>query len=124
MSRTVLFVCPHGAAKSRMAAAYFNLASPPDWTATSAGLDPGPELSPTARRLLAGTDAEPHLDPAPPRTIPAAGTPDRIVAIDCDVPTATRWDLAHQDFDATMRDEIRARTAALAAELDTQSSDD
>lgn len=40
MTRTLLFVCAHGAGKSRMAAAYFNLMSPAGWTATSAGQEP------------------------------------------------------------------------------------
>ena len=65
MNRTVLFVCPHGAAKSRVAAAYFNSIAPAGWVATSAGLDPGPELSQTAARMLAGTAAAAYLDGVP-----------------------------------------------------------
>ncbi len=37
--RTVLFVCPHGAGKSRIAAAWFNGAASAGWWATSAGVD-------------------------------------------------------------------------------------
>ena len=36
MGRTILFVCPHGAGKSRMAAAIFNRLAPAGWQATSA----------------------------------------------------------------------------------------
>jgi hypothetical protein len=118
MSRLVLFVCPHGAAKSRVAAAFFNHVAPPGWAATSAGLDPAPELSPTAGRLLAGTDAEEHLDREPPRPIAAVTGPDHVVGIDCAPNGATdRWQLDHAAFDAAMRDELRDRTEALATEL-------
>lgn len=118
MTRLVLFVCPHGAAKSRMAAAFFDRVAPPGWAATSAGLEPGPELSPTAARLLAGTDAEALLDPVPPRAIADVVAPSRTVGIDCSPGAATdRWNLDHQEFTTEMRDEIRARAEALAAEL-------
>ena len=118
MSRVVLFVCPHGAAKSRLAAAFFAGVAPPGWRATTAGLDPGPALSPTAARLLAGTEAAAFLDPAPPRAIASVASPDRVVGIDCAPDGATdRWELRHREFDAAMRDELRARAEALATEL-------
>jgi hypothetical protein len=65
--RTVLFVCLHGAAMSRVAAAYFNRAAPSGWRAVSAGVDPADMLSPTAETLLAGTGAEEFLDRSPLR---------------------------------------------------------
>jgi len=118
MSQVVLFVCPHGAAKSRLAAAFFARVAPSGWTATSAGLDPGPELSPTAGTLLAGTDAEAFLDRKPPRSLAQVVAPDRIVGIDCGPDGVTdHWELRHREFDAAMRDEIRARAEALATEL-------
>ena len=40
MSRTILFVCEHGAFRSRIAAAYFNATGPAGWHAVSAGRDP------------------------------------------------------------------------------------
>src|SRR5262249_60581108 len=96
MDRLVLFVCPHGAAKSRVAAAFFNRVAPPGWAATSAGLDPAPELSPTAGRLLAGTGAEAFLDLALPRPIAAVTALDRVVGIDCTPDGATDgWRLVH-----------------------------
>lgn len=116
--RTMLFVCPHGAGKSRMAAAFFARVAPPGWAATSAGLDPGPELSPTAARLLAGTDAAGHLDQEPPRPVATVPFASRVVGIDCVPPGMTDgWELRNAEFDAAMRDEIRARAEALAAEL-------
>jgi protein-tyrosine-phosphatase len=118
MTQVVLFICPHGAGKSRMAAAFFDLAAPPGWRATSAGIDPGPELSPTAARLLAGTDAEALLDAAAPRAIADVANANRVVGIDCAPDGATeRWDLAQSEFDVAMRDEIRALAESLAAEL-------
>jgi len=119
MTRTFLFVCPHGAGRSRMAAAFFNNAVLPDsgWRATSAGLDPDEVVGPATVELVGDTDAAPHMDMEPPRPIAAVPAPDRIVSIDCDVPGGERWDLAHQDFAVPMRDEIRARVESLAHEL-------
>ena len=117
MTRTVLFVCPHGAGKSRMAAAYFNQRPAADWRATSAGQEPQETLGTNAIRLLHGTVAAPFLDHAPPRPIAAIQTPTRVVGIDCDVPGAARWALAHQGFDAAMGDEIRGLVADLARTL-------
>ncbi len=118
MSRLVLFVCPHGAGKSRMAAAFFTRVAPPGWSATSAGLEPDPVVSPRAVRLLAGGEAEPLLDWEPPRPFHAVGVADRLVAIDCAPDGATdHWELRHRKFDAVMRDELRDRAEALAAEV-------
>ncbi len=91
MSRLVLFVCPHGAGKSRMAAAFFTHVAPPGWSATSTGLELDPVVSPRAVRL---------------------------VAIDCAPDGATdHWELRHRKFDAVMRDELHDRAEALAAEV-------
>jgi protein-tyrosine-phosphatase len=115
--RTVLFVCPHGAAKSRMAAAFFNRIAPGTWQATSAGVTPQEAVSLNAIRLLRGGDAEAHLDLSPPQSVAAVHAPDRIVAIDCAVPHAERWNLLHQAFEEPMRDELRSRAEALAREV-------
>jgi arsenate reductase (thioredoxin) len=118
VSEKVVFVCLHGAARSRMAAAYFNRIAPPGWTAVSAGLEPDAMLSPTAARLLAGTEGEAYLDQSPPRSIAEIGAVNRVVGIDCRPEGSTdHWQLHNQDFDEGMRDEIRARAEALAAEL-------
>lgn len=117
MPRTILFVCPHGAAKSRMAAAFFNRLAVPGWEATAAGATPQAEMSANAIRLLAGTDAEAFLDRSAPRAIAAVPEPARIIAIDCDIPGTDRWDLAHREFDEGMRDELRRRAEALGREV-------
>ena len=115
--KTVLFVCLHGAGRSRIAAAWFNQAAPSGWRALSAGLEPDAMLSPNASRLLAGTAAEPFLDPEPPRPLTAVAGPARAIAINCDAPGAERWELAASAVDEAARDEIAARVSALASEL-------
>ncbi|MDQ3113978.1 MAG: hypothetical protein M3Q84_07760 [Actinomycetota bacterium] len=52
---TVLFVCPHGAGKSRVAAAWFDGCASGGWRATTAGVVPQTAVSRHAPRLLAGT---------------------------------------------------------------------
>ena len=115
--QTVLFVYPHGAAKSRMAAAFFNRVALESWQATSAGVTPHDAVSLNAIRLLKDGDAEALLDVPPPQPVAAVPSPNRIVAIDCDVPQAVRWNLQHQEFDAPMREELRSRAEALAREV-------
>jgi len=94
--RTVLFVCAHGAYRSRLAAAFFNAAAPTGWRAVSAGVDPQAAVSAAAIELAAGTAAEPH---------------------DRGGPGADRWDLVIGAVGPAQRDEIRARAEALAADL-------
>jgi hypothetical protein len=115
--RIVLFVCAHGAGKSRMAAAFFNSAAPAGWSATTAGLEPQTEVSVHAPKLLAGMAAEAQLDHAAPRGIDAVSGPAVVVAIDCDVAGAQRWDLGHAVFDDAMRDEIRVRVDVLSRQV-------
>jgi len=116
-TRTVLFVCEHGAGRSRIAAAWFNHAAPAGWSATTAGLTPQEQVSVHAPRLLAGTAAESALDPAPPRPLAAVAGPAVVVAIDCAAPGAVRWELAATGFDDAMRDELRQRVEELIGTL-------
>ena len=117
MTWTVLFVCPHGAGKSRLAAAFFNRMAPPGWHATSAGQEPDPVLSPLAASLLGDDPAAAWLDQNPPRSIDAVDAPARVIAIDTDLPGAERWSLRQQDLDETTRDELHTRAEALAEEI-------
>ncbi|MDX8048492.1 hypothetical protein SK571_03785 [Lentzea sp. BCCO 10_0798] len=118
-NKTVLFVCPHGAGKSRMAAAWFNGAGLPNWSATTAGIEPQTEVSAHAGRLLAGTPVEALLDQALPRPISAVPQADLVVAIDCENPLegAVAWRLVHSEFDDAMCAEIRDRVTELVATL-------
>jgi arsenate reductase (thioredoxin) len=86
--RTILFLCPHNAAKSVIAAAYCaRLAAERGVTlrATSAGTDPDPGVSPgVAAALLAeGIDVRAHR----PRrvTAEALARASRVVSLGCDL---------------------------------------
>jgi protein-tyrosine-phosphatase len=115
--QTVLFVCAHGAYRSRLAAAFFNAAAPAGWSAASAGLEPQDTVSDAAIRLAAGTAAEAHLEQDPPHSLAEHPSPDRIVAIDCEMPGVERWTLAVTQIGRAQRDEIQSRVERLAAEL-------
>jgi arsenate reductase (thioredoxin) len=86
--RTILFLCPHNAAKSVIAAAYCErLAAERGLTlrATSGGTDPDPSVSRTvAGALLAeGIDVRAHR----PRRVTAAelASASRVVSLGCDL---------------------------------------
>jgi len=114
--RTVLFVCAHGAYRSRVAASFFNASAPAGWHATSGGQDPQDAISAEAARAVAGTSAEAHLERDRPR--PAdLGSADRAISIDCDVPGAERWSLSEADAGPAQHAELRHRAERLAAEL-------
>jgi hypothetical protein len=114
----VLFVCPHGALKSRLAAAYFNRVAPVGWQATSAGQQPQQAVSVHAAPLVAGSDIAGLLDIIPPRPTDAVSDARMVVAIDCELPGAVAWRLDQQEVGEAMRDELRQRAERLAAELE------
>lgn len=117
----MVFVCEHGAGKSRVAAALFASVGPGGWRATSAGLTPQEMPSVHASRLLGGEPAADLLDVSPPsRFAPEAA--DVVVGIDCDLPDARRWNLAAEWPTEQAREELRALVADLAAELGRQAS--
>lgn len=86
MTKHILFVCPHGAAKSIMAAAYFREMSRQHdltWTADAAGTEPDAAVAPHVAALLQGEG----LDSSgyTPRRVTAdelAGA-DRVVSLGC-----------------------------------------
>lgn len=122
----MLFVCPHGAGKSRIAAAWFGALAPAGWVATSAGVWPQESASAHAPRLLAGTAASAFLDSELPRPISAVGDPDLVVAIDCPAgapPAGEVWSLAHQEFGEPMVAELRARVVDLVRRLEPGGTD-
>lgn len=126
--RTVLFVCPHGAGKSRVAAAWFNGNAPPGWRATTAGVTPQATVSAHAPRLLAGTPVAELLDAEPPRQLSAVPDAHMVVSIDClagDIEGAAQsWHLVNTDFNDAMCDELRVRAQALALELGVERADE
>jgi protein-tyrosine-phosphatase len=113
----VVFVCPHGALKSRLAAAYFNRVAPVGWQATSAGQQPQPAVSVHAAALVAGSDAADLLDTSAPRPLDVASDARLVVAIDCELPGAVGWRLDQQEVGEVMRDELQQRAERLADEL-------
>ena len=114
-SRTVLFVCTHGAFRSRLAAAFYNAQAPLGSRAMSAGLEPAEAVSDAARLLLAGDAAEVFLDLSPPEAIPESCSASDVVAIDCRVEGAEVWNLQHHETDRGLCDELRLRVGQLLA---------
>ncbi|KAB2349686.1 arsenate reductase/protein-tyrosine-phosphatase family protein [Actinomadura rudentiformis] len=117
MAHTVVFVCPHGAGKSRVTAALFEVAAGAGWQASSAGLEPQEQVSEHAVALLADDAAGVLLDHSAPRRLTRAASGDVIVAIDCEVAGARRWTLTESWPGPAVREELRGLTAALAGEL-------
>jgi protein-tyrosine-phosphatase len=114
--RTIIFLCPHNAAKSVIAAAYWQrLADQRGWPvwATSAGTDPDPEVSPqVATALLAeGMDVRAHR----PRqvTSEALATAWRVVSLGCDLGVLAPTGRAVDHWD-----DIPAPSSNLAGALD------
>lgn len=130
MSGTVLFLCPHNAAKSLIAVALFATKAEQrglDLRADSAGTDPdaAPAAPVVTRLATEGVDFSGHR----PRLVTADDLTGalRVVSIGCDVtalaPTDTpveSWDDVpppSQDLDGAF-ETIRAHVARLVAELD------
>jgi protein-tyrosine-phosphatase len=91
-SRSVLFVCLHGAAKSVLAAADFRrLAARRGLaiTAEAAGTAPDPEIAPAVVAALRAEDVD--LSEARPRRVTAADTAraDRVVTFGCELGEVT-----------------------------------
>jgi arsenate reductase (thioredoxin) len=116
--RRLLFVCAHGAARSRIAAAWFNADPPPGWwAATAAAEEAARTLNPRVGSLLAGLPAHGALDTGPPRALAVVDPADLVIAVDCTVPGAQRWTLTAGEVDEALRDELRDRVAALVRAL-------
>jgi protein-tyrosine-phosphatase len=126
---TVLFLCPHGAAKSVLASAYFKqLAADRGLRVRvdAAGTDPAPSVSPAvAARLTEQGLPVPVSTPKAVTTADVAAA-DIIISIGCDTskipPTAKlrHWDDVPDpgaDF-ATADLVLRAKAEALVAEID------
>ncbi len=128
MTKTVLFLCPHNAAKSVIAVAYFQQlanARGLDWRADSAGTEPASSVYPTVVQLMSAEGFDVRAQQ--PRLVAAEDLLSAacIVSMGCDVtqlPTGKailRWDdlpaVSEQPFAA--RDAIRARVEQLVGEL-------
>jgi arsenate reductase len=126
--RTVLFLCPHAAAKSVLAAAYFDREARRvglDARADNAGTEPDPVTAPRVVAALAAEGID--VSGGTPRLVTQADLAGawRIVSLGCDVdaPAGTpveHWDVppTGQDMDAA-RAAIRGRVEHLVATLAT-----
>lgn len=135
-TRTVVFVCLHGAAKSVIAGAYLNRLSAErglDIRATAAGVEPEPEIPLQVHEglLEEGLDVRGHR----PRSV----TPEelaaawRVVSFGCDLShiappdlAVERWDdvpLVSEGFDAA-RDAIAGRVRRLMDDCGPASTGD
>jgi arsenate reductase (thioredoxin) len=129
MSETILFLCPHHAAKSVIAAAYFNRLAKEHqlpYIADSAGTEPDAAVNPkVAEMLLAeGIDVTQHQ----PRRVTKdeLEQAERVISMGC---IAEELELAPERIDdwsdvpmvskdlAAARDAIQAHVEALVAEL-------
>jgi arsenate reductase (thioredoxin) len=126
---TVLFMCPHGAAKSVLAAAYFERAAKErglNVRVERAGTDPDPEIAPAVAAHLKKGGYE--VPAAKPRRATGAdmATADVVISIGCDLKglpapkgTLIRWDdvpAPSEDFKAA-DERIRERVVQLVHEL-------
>lgn len=121
MSTHILFLCPHGGAKSVIAASLFNAAGLPFKATSAAGEDPYDAVpAPVIERLdREGVDVRGIT----PRAVDPADIEQaaRVISIDCDVSGANveRWDDVpkfSEDPDGSF-DAIRRHIDALVAEL-------
>ena|SRR5688572_15545302 len=117
MTQTIIFLCPHAAAKSVIAAAYFNRLAKErglDFIADAAGTEPQELVSPAVVKLLAeeGIDVSQHK----PRRVTELElkTAYRIVSLGCAVEDlAIRPDAVEEwlDVPAPSQDLLGARDA-------------
>jgi arsenate reductase len=124
----VLFMCPHGAAKSLLASAYFQKMAKDrglNVVVDSAGTDPDPLLAPA---VVAHLTKNGYTIPiAKPRRVTAAdlAKADVVVSMGCDLSglpvrkgALRAWDVPDLSAGFTRADdEIRARVIALVEEL-------
>ena len=86
MTRNIVFVCPHGAAKSVMAAAYFQqLANQQglDYQASCAGTEPDAVVAPRVADLLQSEGVAFSMQPPRKVTSDDLSTAERIISLGC-----------------------------------------
>lgn len=126
---TVLFLCPHGAAKSVLASAYFQRLAKErglDVLVVSAGTEPDAEVAPAVANHLTKNGYQVPVQKPKLVTADEVATADVVVSIGCDLkrlPTPQgkllKWDdvpSLSEDF-SRADDEIRKKVIALVDEL-------
>ena len=127
MTDQIVFLCPHGAAKSIIAAAYCQqLADRQNvpLCATAAGTEPDAEISPAVLELLR-TEGIDVADQRPRRVTPEElATARRVIALGCDLGDLARPGMVIEHWDdvpppsqnlLATRDQIRAHVEQLVA---------
>ncbi|MEU8310241.1 arsenate reductase ArsC [Actinomadura sp. NPDC048955] len=126
---SVLFVCVHNAGRSQMAAAYLTHLAGDRVEVRSAGSEPAGQVNPAVVRAMAEEGIDISAEMPKVLTVDAVQASDVVITMGCGdtcpVFPGKRYldwrldDPAGQGVDAVrpIRDEIRARVEALAAEL-------
>lgn len=132
---TVLFLCPHGAAKSVLASAYFQRAAKArglNVHVLSAGTDPDAEVAPAIAGHLRKKGYDVPVGKPRRATAEDMARADVVVSIGCDLKdlpaprgTLVRWDDVPAPSEAFARadEEIRERVIQLLDELIRQQKD-
>ncbi len=126
---TVLFMCPHGAAKSVLASAYFQRFAKErglNVRVVSAGTDPDPQVAPAVANHLKKTGYDVPITTPRRATADDLATADIVISIGCDLKdlpaprgTLVKWDdvPAPSDDFAGADEKIRERVIQLVDDL-------
>lgn len=127
---TVLFLCRQNAGRSQMAQAFFERLAPPGHVGVSGGSSPAAAIHPSVVQVMREVGFD--LSGRVPRKVDAAllAGADRVISMGCDDPAVCDYpgrkvedwsieDPSGKPVEAVrrIRDEIRARVEALAADL-------
>jgi arsenate reductase (thioredoxin) len=102
MTDTFLFLCPHGAAKSIMAAAYFQRLAEQqgiDVLATAAGVDPSAEISALVAELLAAEGIDVSGSTPQRVTHDQMASASRVISLGCDLTSLPPGDTEIEQWD-------------------------
>lgn len=127
-STQVLFLCPHGAAKSVLASTYFRRRAEERGLRVrvdAAGTEPDPRVSPAVANLLRSKGYEPPAGPPRKVSVDDVAAADIVISLGCDLkafparPGAIRqWDVPGPGEDLAGADAaIRQKVDALVEEL-------
>ena len=126
---TILFMCPHGAAKSVLASAYFQRVAKErglNVRVVSAGTDPDPEVAPAVASHLTKNGYEVPISKPRRATAEDLATADVVISIGCDLTnlpsprgTLVKWDDVPSPSEEFARadQKIRERVIQLVDEL-------
>jgi protein-tyrosine-phosphatase len=126
---TVLFVCVHNAGRSQMAAGYLRALAGDRVEVLSAGSEPGDALNPIAVRAMAEDGVDISVNTPRILTTESVRASDVVITMGCGDTCPVFPGKRYEDWELTdpaglpieqvrpIRDEIKARVAALVGEL-------